>query len=208
MTLTEAVQRIKESMEGGAPGQDWQYKMVPPGRDRSDLESIRKENPKRAGVLALFSPVEEEAHLTFILRNSYPGVHSAQIGFPGGKVEPSDDDLWDTALRETEEELGIGRDLITGLGALTEVYIPPSNFLVQPFVGFMESKPNYVPDEREVNEVFSLSLSDLLSEQNFVQTQVSVGGYKVQVPAFELGGRTIWGATAMMVSEIKAIFKM
>jgi len=207
MDFQESILRIQSQLEEGPPGPEAQYELVPPGRERTDLEKIKSQNPKRASVLALFSPKESRAELTFILRNSYPGVHSAQIGFPGGKVESSDKNLWHTALRETQEELGISPDLISGLGPLTEVYIPPSNFLVQPYIGFLENTPMYIPDPREVKEVFSLSLSDLLLDKHCAQTQVNVGSYSVEVPAFTINDRVIWGATAMMVSEIKAIFR-
>lgn len=203
MNLEELIDKVSNSFSSGLDGREAQYKAVPPERPRTDFEKILEKNPKQAAVLALLVPGRSGAELVFILRNTYPGVHSSQIGFPGGKEEDQDSDFWQTALRETEEELGVPPDSIQKIGQLSEVYIPPSHFLVYPFVGYAKSFPKFIPDPREVSEVFTLSVKNLLHPANFYQQKVSVGSLEYSVPAFNVEGRVIWGATAMMVSELK-----
>ncbi len=196
------LRKIEQASQGNLPGQDAQFKLVPPGRDKPNLDLIESQNPKRAGVLALFYPVEDQPHVVLMKRNTYPGVHSGQISFPGGRLEPEDADLTETALRETEEEIGVDRSSIRVLGLLSKVFIPPSNFLVQPVMGFLDHRPEFVPHDHEVDELLELPMSSFTNPQNLRATRVDVRGFKVDVPAFHINGNIIWGATAMMMSEI------
>ena len=163
---------------------------------------------KRAGVMALFYPNEErKTMLVLILRKTYNGVHSAQIGFPGGKVE-SNETMEMAAIRETYEEIGIQAHKIEVLKALTEIYIPPSNFYVQPFIGLSKNNLAFIKQDEEVEEIVEVELNHFLDEaaitSQSVETSYSV---KIQVPAFKLNGYVVWGATAMMLSEIKDLLK-
>ena len=109
---------------------------------------IKKKNPRKAAVMALFYPdFEQVTHLLLILRKTYEGVHSNQIGFPGGKVEKGDADLLTTALRETHEEVGVAPAQINVLRALSEVYIPPSNFEVRPYMGLCQKPTTFKIDK-------------------------------------------------------------
>jgi len=136
MNFDEFLIRISKGKNIPLPAQVSQFKMAPPFR----LELLEKNKEaikfaKKAGVLALFYPdIYQQTNLVLILRKSYEGVHSAQVGFPGGKLEPNDDSLEHAALRETFEEIGVPVDDIEVLSPLTEVYIPPSNFYVQPYL--------------------------------------------------------------------------
>lgn len=166
------------------------------------------DDARESAVLMLLYPMDGELHLPLILRNVYPGVHSGQIGLPGGRVEEFDTELVDTALRETEEEVGVPRAEIQVLGRLSQLYIPPSNFLVHPFIGYSTSRPNFVPDHTEVQQVIETRLNDFLDEKNIDETVVEVGGgMKMKVPRFLINGHTVWGATAMMMAEFAAIMR-
>ncbi len=183
--------------------------MSPP--ERTDLVkniNFSTINPKKAAVMMLFYPKENKTHLVLIIRNSYKGVHSAQIAFPGGKVETSDFNFQETALRETEEEVGVLRDKISVIRAFTEIYIPPSNFMVYPFLGFSEEELVFLPDPEEVAGIIELPLTDFLNE-NFVVNHLMSTSYSVdiQVPAFKIKEHLVWGATAMMLSELKETLK-
>ncbi len=159
--------------------------------------------------MALFYP--DSQHLTkllLILRKTYKGVHSNQIALPGGKVEPEDVDLQATALRETEEEVGVRSGHVRVIRALSEVYIPPSNFEVYPFVGLYKEPLPFVLQESEVASLVEVYLIDFLNDDNIIQQKLSTSyADNIEIPAFKLNGYTVWGATAMMLSEIKELLK-
>ena len=164
--------------------------------------------PKKAGVMALFYPgFNEITHLLLIHRKTYPGVHSDQVGFPGGKKERQDRDILDTALRETHEEVGVHPDHIQVVRSLTKVFIPPSNFEVQPFIGLYNGSQPFVPQESEVEAILEVPLSDFMDESNLITQKLTTSyANNIEVPAFSLNGHTVWGATAMMLNEIREIF--
>lgn len=165
-------------------------------------------SPKRAAVMMLFYPKESQTHLVLIVRNSYPGVHSSQIAFPGGKVESYDSSMADTALRETEEEIGVNKSAIEIIKEFTEIYIPPSNFLVSPFLGICTSEPTFILQEDEVAGIIELPLPFFLDDKNVVTRKLSTSyAASIDVPAFLVKEHVVWGATAMMMSELKETLK-
>lgn len=165
-------------------------------------------SPKKAAVMMLFYPKESQTHLVLIVRNSYPGVHSSQIAFPGGKVESCDVSMADTALRETEEEIGIHKSSIEIIKEFTEIYIPPSNFLVAPFLGVCITKPSFVLQPDEVAGIIELPLSVFLDDKNVVTRKLTTSyAASIDVPAFLVKEHVVWGATAMMMSELKETLK-
>ncbi|WP_333810493.1 NUDIX hydrolase [Flavobacterium sp.] len=171
-------------------------------------ESYFDKNPRKAAVLMLFYPKNQVTHLALIVRNSYPGVHSSQIGFPGGKVEEFDADLKETALRETHEEVGIHPDKIQIIKPFSEIYIPPSNFLVAPFMGVSHEELTFIPDLDEVKRVLEFSISDFLDEKSIVKVKMTTSyATDIEVPAFMVDKYVVWGATAMMMSELKETIK-
>ncbi|WP_026755825.1 CoA pyrophosphatase [Sediminibacter sp. Hel_I_10] len=192
-------------------GESSQFKMSPPFRkELIDENRAAMKTAKRAGVMALFYPnYNHETHLILILRKTYKGVHSAQVGFPGGKFESSDPSLEYTALRETEEEIGVPVQDISVIKAMSPLYIPPSNFTVAPFIGITQATPKFVKQDSEVEELIEVKLSDFLNENSTTEVSVMTSMKKeLNVPAFKLNGYTVWGATAMMLSEVKDLLKM
>lgn len=171
-------------------------------------ENYLDKNPRRAAVLMLFYPKNQITHLALIVRNSYPGVHSSQIGFPGGKVEEEDANLEETALRETHEEIGIHPNKIQIIKPFSEIYIPPSNFLVAPFMGISKEELSFVPDLDEVKRVLEFSIADFLDENTITKVTMSTSyATDIEVPAFMVDKYVVWGATAMMMSELKETIK-
>lgn len=191
-------------------GEASHLKMVPPFRQellKKQENAIKHAN--HAGVLALFYPdFNEKTKFVLILRNTYKGVHSAQVAFPGGKLEDQDNSLEDTALRETFEEVGVPVETVQIVKKISQVYIPPSNFYVQPFIGITQNTPKFIKQETEVEALIEVELDHFLDDQSLifkkVQTSYSV---EVEVPAFKLNEYVVWGATAMMLSEIKDLMK-
>ena len=192
------------------PAEVSHLKMVPPFRRellRQQKNAIK--NAKKAGVLALFYPDKDyKTTVVLILRKTYNGVHSAQVGFPGGKLENQDKSLQDAAVRETFEEIGVPLKDIKVVKKLTQVYIPPSNFYVQPFIGISQNTPKFVKQDDEVETIIEVELQHFLDETQLVTKTVSTSySIDVEVPAFKLNNHIVWGATAMMLSEIKDMLK-
>src|SRR5690554_3221305 len=210
MDFHDFEKRIVKVTKMVLPGESVQLRMAPL-RSLRELrdQAVDQERANRAGVMALFYPsISYEANLILILRRTYKGVHSAQVGFPGGKIEAIDNSLEAAALRETEEEVGIPRENITVLKKLTEIYIPPSNFFVQPFLGITNKKPHFVPEEREVEALIEVKLEDFMNDAS-ITTEILTTSYAtdLKVPAFELNGHIVWGATAMMLSEVREMLQ-
>lgn len=185
-------------------------KMAPLERVKSLQEPIYSSlTAKKAAVMMLFYPKEEKPHLVLIKRNSYPGVHSSQIAFPGGKVEQADKDFQETALRETFEEIGISSEKISIIKSLTPLYIPPSDFLVYPFMGVCTSEIEFVLQQEEVAEIIEVPLQTFLDD-SIISTKIIDTSYakSLEVPVFQIEGHTVWGATAMMLSELKDVLKV
>lgn len=159
--------------------------------------------------MAVFYPNDQHlTHLVLILRKTYRGVHSNQVGFPGGRVEVYDKNLKHTALRETEEEVGINKDDIRVIKKLTKLYIPPSDFWVHPYVGIIDKTPILKPQESEVEKILEVNLDDFLDDENLIIQKLSTSyASEIEVPAYMLNGHVVWGATAMMLSELKELLK-
>lgn len=156
----------------------------------------------------LLYPEDSQLWLPLIVRPTYPGVHSGQIALPGGKVEGADVSLTATALRETEEEIGIRVSDSQVIGELSELYIPPSNMQVTPVVALIPEKPSYQPDPREVAEVLDIPLAAFTDPNNQLTVPVKTAAATLEVPSFVIDERIIWGATAMMMSELLAVLEI
>lgn len=190
-------------------GLESQFKMVPKERKIFNNLNIEKLRPKKAAVLALFYPnIKNETCFLLTLRANYKGVHAAQISFPGGKFESSDKNLKNTAIRETFEEIGINSNDIQIKKQMTDTFIPPSNFLVSPFLGILNYTPKFTYNH-EVEKVIEVRLSDLLNDKSITIKNLSTSYMKnIDVPCYKLNNYTVWGATAMMLSEIKDLLKL
>ncbi|MET2985258.1 NUDIX hydrolase [Aureibaculum conchae] len=189
-------------------GQESQFKMAPELRKQFSLKDIKDKNPRESAVLALFYP--DSNYSTRVLmteRSNYKGVHSAQISFPGGKKDKNDRGLIYTALRETEEEVGVDKDNVTVIRELSKTYIPPSNFWVYPFVGYTDKTPYFIKNY-EVESIIEVLVSDLIDDNSLSTKNLTTSYMKnIDVPCFKLNGYIVWGATAMILSEIKDLVK-
>ena len=162
---------------------------------------------REAAVLALFYPDQSgQARLLLIKRPTYPGVHSDQIAFPGGKRESGDPDLLATALRETREEVGVAPESIRYLRRLSPLYIPPSNFTVSPFVGMAQEPPVFRLQPSEVAALVEVPLAEVLDDAARSSRRLSTSyARQVEVPVFLFGDQVVWGATAMVLNELKTL---
>jgi 8-oxo-dGTP pyrophosphatase MutT (NUDIX family) len=198
------IEELKNALTPPLPGAPAHDMLAPEHRKTLITQNYDVANAQLSSVMVLFYPNENGMPgIIFTKRVEYKGVHSGQISFPGGKAENIDSDLFATAYRETEEEIGLERSMITTIGVLSELYVPPSNFIIFPVVGVLSKYPLFRPDPKEVAEILTMPFDFFLKEG-------AVGTYKVtthdnmifQVPGFMIGSNLIWGATAMILSEL------
>ena len=201
--IKDLTNRLKKPL----PGKNAHKKMASKVR----LDELKFEydtsNATLSSVLILLFKDADVIKTVFILRQTYDGIHSGQVSFPGGRLEENDESLIETALRESREEVNIDPEKVQIIGTLTEMYIPPSNYLVLPVIGYQHSRPDFLPEKSEVAEIIETDLAFLFNDKLIKETLLDVRGYKIQAPYFDVDGHIIWGATAMILSELKEIIE-
>lgn len=209
MDIVSWIDSLKVSLEEGLPGEDAQMQMSPLGRQKHSEAMRLFPDPTPSAVLILLYPQEKTIGTLFMVRNSYDGHHSGQVSYPGGKVEDQDLNLADTAIREFEEEIGINLDELKMLGKLSPLLVPPSGFIIHPYVGFLNRNFVAKPDPSEVAQIFETTLQNLFDEKNKEVKLVTSPsqGFKLKAPSYVIQGHTIWGATAMITSELEYLCK-
>ncbi len=202
------VSGLGRSINTGLPGESAQLKMAPRFRKPSGFDLTKRATAKQGAVLILLYPEGNKINSILIKRTSYDGHHSSQVSFPGGKKEDSDENLFITALRESEEEIGIDKTKVELVGAISNLYIPVSNFNVHPFVAKTMVKPALSLNEREVDFIIEFDLQQLISEGTREQRNIKLAnGLEINTPCYNINGNIVWGATAMIMSELKALIK-
>ncbi len=205
MTLTvtkKTITHIENFLKGPLPGWTGQQPMAPEYRQNIDHKRLIQRDHREGSVLVLlYSGADKTLHFVLTRRPTYSGVHSGQISLPGGKREPNEG-LSETALRETFEEIGVARKSLRLLGQLSSLYIPPSNFMVYPFVAFAERHPAFHPDPVEVAELIETPLSLILDHSEpYYQMMAHTRLGQIPIPYYDVYGHVVWGATAMILSE-------
>jgi 8-oxo-dGTP pyrophosphatase MutT (NUDIX family) len=189
---------IRRALRGPLPGLAAHLRMSLPGRAHAPLP---RPDAREASVLLLIYPRQATLHFVLTQRTEWLGHHSGQISLPGGRREPGDADVIATALREAREELGIATEQVELLGRLTTLYIPPSNFVVHPVVGYIAAQPVFHPNAREVAELIEVPLALLLDPATRQLGPLPGGG--PNAPFYRIGKHAVWGATAMVLSEFE-----
>lgn len=198
-TLAESLTaRLRQPLPGVAA----QGEMAPPSRQHfPPAEST----PRQSAVLVLLYPCDGAIYTVFTLRAAALNHHGGEVSFPGGAKEPQDHNLQEAARREAHEELGILQESIHIIGALTPLYIPPSDNLVYPYVGWLNQTPAFRPEPEEVERVLSFPLRQLRRPEMRQRKLWLYKGEFVEIPCYEVEGLCIWGATAMILSEFLAV---
>ncbi len=208
-SVTAMLDRLRRGLASPLPGHDDFLALS--GYKRLDIERARAQDPppRESAVLALLYPKAGELHCLLMVRPVYDGVHSGQVAFPGGKREAGDPTLMHTALREFKEETGADPSGAEVLGTLTPVYIPPSRMLVTPFVGYVERIGPWYPDPFEVARLIEAPLSLLLREDILKRRDqyIQIMGRTVEIPYFEVDREVVWGATALMLAELRELLR-
>lgn len=200
--------KLRQLLTRDLPGITAQYKMAPFTRERIIInEAIRIQYKPSAVMLLICEDEHNNLFLPLIKRSSYKGAHSAQVSFSGGKFEPDDVNLMKTAMRECSEEIGVNQ--LEVIGKLTPLAIPVSGFLVEPFVGWCTIKnPDLQMQEREVQSIIKLPLLDLLNEDIIKSGEIKIeNNLQINTNWFSVSEHQVWGATAMILSELKEIIK-
>lgn len=211
MHYTEQIEQLKLRLQQPLPGTAAQDKMS----SRVKVEGVSMKIPadaKESGVLALLFPVREELNLLLIRRTEDGRPHSGQIGFPGGRKEQQDNnDLQTTALRETFEEVGVASTDIEVLGALSSLYIPVSYSNVFPYVGYTPGRPDYTLSQDEVQYTLEVPVKELFNPAIKSVKKITPSAYpdiSIEAPVYEWDAEhIIWGATAMMISELEEVMR-
>ena len=197
------ISRLKQRLTEPLPGRDAQLKMAPSFR----LVGSAFEHGTKAGVLILLYPNPSELHLVLMKRTEYPGVHSAQISFPGGKFDLGDKNLIETAIREIHEEIGISSEFIEVLGTLTPLYIPVSEIEVFPAIAFASQKQLFKIAPYEVDYLIEVPVDHLLNANVVKIKPYFDKKFSGTIPYFDIQGNHVWGATAMILSEFIEVLK-
>jgi 8-oxo-dGTP pyrophosphatase MutT (NUDIX family) len=209
------IAQLKQEISKNLPGWDAQKRMAPAGREQSRYYPNAKTQPRQSSVLIWLYSNNDNIYTRLILRAEF-GVHSGQVAFPGGQIEQNDGSLWNTALREAYEEVGLQSNKIEPIGALTPLYIPPSNFWVHPFIGTGEEIESGEISKAEVQKYFDVDIMQLLQPDIKGEKEVVASGVvgKIIVPVYNLSPKdgsgqtyTVWGATAMMLSELEELIR-
>ncbi len=208
MDFEQAIIFLKSGLKKPLPGQLAQKTMSPQPIDPRRFNFNFTENPRRGAVLILIYPDTDQAFFPLIKRPIYSGVHSGQIAFPGGKVELEDKDISHTAVREAWEEVGILPEDVEVLGQISDLFVPASNFLVSPIIGYSERKPEFIPEIKEVDRIIETPLKQLLDLDTRKQKILEIGGlFKLDTPYFDISNEVVWGATAMILEEFIQVLK-
>ena len=207
--MSNFAQQLSYHLEHHLPGEIAHLPLSPSGRGRSSEALKKADKVRESAVAVILFEKSNELHCTLIQRPNYEGTHSGQISFPGGKKEPSDNDLLITSMREAFEEIGVELKEKHLLGSLTSVYIPVSNFSVAPYVFYYPKVPSYIKDNFEVAEIVEININDLLHESVIKHTNIPIsnGNMLNNIPYFDLENKIIWGSTALILNELRAIIK-
>lgn len=205
--MNELIARLSDRLTEPLPGIEAQRKMASSFRFDERFPMPDKAKARLGAVLIPLYYDGSQLSVVLMKRPEYKGAHSGQVSFPGGKHEEQDPDLQHTALREAHEEVGIIPNEVKMIGQLTEMYIPASNFLIQPFIGVMKKPTSLRPDNYEVEEILQPTLTEIFS-QNVTEKEIRINSsFSLKAPYFKVGGHTVWGATAMILSELKEVLE-
>ncbi|MDZ4715712.1 MAG: CoA pyrophosphatase [Cytophagales bacterium] len=207
LRFEEVIHRLRESLKGPLPGAEAHEPLRATAIGDIKPNFVHSVPPKPGSVLILLYPEDGRIKFPLTKRPEYLGAHSGQVSFPGGKAEQGET-IEQTALREGEEEIGIHPSSVEIIGKLSDFFVIPSNFMISPVVGFQRSKPYFIPDPVEVAKVLEGSVEDLVREDAVSVKDIIAGRiYNLRAPHFTVENEIVWGATAMILNELRMIVR-
>ena len=205
ITINKIAEQIKERLKKPLPGNE--AHLTTGIKTKSEVTFPNtQETARPAAVLILLFPFEDEIQFFLTKRTEDVEQHKGQISLPGG-IRENNESLNETALRETKEEVGIDSTKIIISGSLTPFFIPVTGYIVHPFIGWCKEKPSTKIHDVEVNQLFSVSITELMDEKILQTEQWNIRGYDAIVPYYNFGKCKVWGATAAILSEFKSILE-
>jgi 8-oxo-dGTP pyrophosphatase MutT (NUDIX family) len=211
MTLMSKIDQLKDLIKKDLPGEKAHFSMTPNGRLKNSeyLENLSRDHVNESAVTIILNEQENLTKIILIQRPNYQGNHGGQISFPGGKKELTDDSLFHTAIRECYEEIGYQPKNEDYLGQLTPVYIPYSNFYIEPSLFFTCDNLQFNINQCEVEEILLIDFSVFFDYSTIQTKEVNlINGIKKMVPCFYINEKIIWGATALILNELKMLIEM
>ena len=205
-SFNKTVDNIQNGLTRELPGLDAQIKMSPSFRGENRFNSSPTSTTRNSAILISLFPKNGLAYTVLIKRTTYNGVHSGQVSFPGGKQDDSDTSIVHTALREAQEEVGIEPDSIHVIGELTPLFIPVSNLMVHPVVGIMPAPKQFYPNLHEVEYTIVTDLLHFKKTENLSVKTLCVNNIPISAPYYAVGNDMVWGATAMIISELTELY--
>lgn len=204
--LNSIITHLNERLKYPLPGEKAQHLMGSDIRMKELKRIAENKKTKNSGVLILLYPHDQSIFSVLIQRPKYKGTHGGQVSLPGGKEEPEDADIIQTALREAQEEIGVNSNQIKILGSLSRLYIPPSNYIIYPSVGYIAKRPIFISSVNEVDEIIEYDIMSLLNTEIKKITRIKIiKVFSFKAPYFDIHQKIVWGATAMVLSEFREI---
>jgi 8-oxo-dGTP pyrophosphatase MutT (NUDIX family) len=200
-------EKLRNEIQKGLPGTEVQWQMASSDRMVRNFPKVPGKDARVAAVLILLYPDHGSIFTIFMQRHDYEGIHGGQISFPGGKKEQSDKDVIHTAIREANEETGVDPSKISVIGTLTPLFIPVSNMIVTPVVGWIKEKPVFNHQVEEVAFLIDSDLKTLLDPSIVKIKPFEIRGELIKVKYFDYKGNMIWGATAMILHELLTLIR-
>ena len=200
------IEALRERLAEPLPGPKAHMRMAPerPGMDNRHI--VEGRDCRQAAVLIVLLPRDGKPHVLMTLRRGHLAQHAGQVSFPGGGRDEGEH-LLATALREAQEEVNLNPADIEVLGPLSPLFIPPSNYCVYPFLAYAESEPLLTPHDFEVERILHVPLETIAQESTARRDYRVIRGQKVLVPFYHIESLEIWGATAMMLSELLSLLE-
>ncbi len=199
------IKNLKNGLSQPLPGEQAHNEMLATSTQYAKLVGRSTSRTQHGSVLILFYPKEAQVYFPLMLRPDYDGVHGGQISLPGGKKEEQDKDYIATAVRETEEEIGVRSKDVVVLGRLSTLYVMASDIIVEPVVAYTPRTPRFNPNPYEVQAIIESPVEEFMDDSIVKTKDIHVRGYDLKAPYFDIGGQVVWGATAMILSELKYI---